>query len=152
MIRERRFPTDMKKLASISILFFLTLAFQFTACETEDWHGEIDCADCFTYKPDSARIWIYLTANSENDSIPIVIYRGNYEDGIEERRDTATSDFFDPVLAMGKIYTIEAKYRDGNETILAYDSDKMTIYNANDECGSTCYIIEGGIFDLELIR
>jgi hypothetical protein len=123
---------------------------RFTACETEDWMLQVDCADCYGYEPDSANLIIYVSINAENDSVPLTFYRGNYEEGQIDWQDTATTEEFYLYSEMDKNYTVRATYRSGNQVIEAFDADKMHLYNANDECGSPCYIVKGGILDLRL--
>jgi len=123
---------------------------KFTACEPEDWMLEINCSDCYGFKPDSANLIVYVTINAENDSVPLSFYLGDYEDGVIDWQDTATTDEFYLYSKMNSRYTVRASYRSGDRIIEAFDSDKMTLYNANAECGSPCYIVKGGIYDLRL--
>jgi hypothetical protein len=123
---------------------------KFTSCETEDWMLEVDCADCFGYQPDSANLIIYLSISAENDSIPLTFYLGNYEEGVIDWQDTATTENFYLYSKIGSDYTVRATYQSGDRVIEAFDADRMKLYNANNECGSPCYIVKGGIFDLRL--
>jgi len=132
--------------------FLLFLSGKFTACETEDWTFEVNCNDCYGYKPDSANLIIYVSIDAENDSVPLTFYRGNYEEGKIDWQDTATSDEFYLYSKVNSSYTVRAQYHSGAKVIEAFDEDKMTYYNADEECGSPCYIIKGGIFDLRLLE
>ena len=125
---------------------------KFTACEPEDWMLSIDCADCYGYAPDSANLIIKLTINAENDSVPLTFYLGDYEDGVIDWQDTATSEEFYLYSKMNSSYTVRATYNSGNKFIEAYDADDMELYNAAEECGSPCYIVKGGIFDVRLLE
>jgi len=125
---------------------------KFTACEPEDWMLSIDCADCYGYAPDSADLIIKLTINAENDSVPLTFYLGDYEDGVIDWQDTATSEEFYLYSKMNSSYTVRATYNSGNKFIDAYDADDMELYNAAEECGSPCYIVKGGIFDVRLLE
>ncbi len=125
---------------------------KFMACEPENWTLQVDCGDCLEFKPDSANLIIYLTINAENDSIPLTFYRGDYEDGVIDWQDTATTEEFYLYSKMNSSYTVRATYRSGNRIIEAFDADDMHIYNANEECGSPCYIVKGGIFDVSLLE
>lgn len=135
-----------------ALALMVILSGKFTACEPEDWMLEINCADCYGYKPDSANLIINLTINTENDSVPLTFYLGDYEDGIIDWQDTATTEEFYLYSKMNSRYTVRATYSSGDRIIEAFDSDKMTLYNAYEECGSTCYIVKGGIFDLRLVE
>ena len=130
-------------------LILVFLAGNFTGCETEDWQGEVDCNECFSYKPDSAKLIVYLSIRPEQDSVPLTFYRGDYMDEIDWQ-DTATTNTFYLDAEVGTTYTVKAEYRSGPASIIAFDSDKMTLSYHGTECGFTCYIIKGGIFDVRL--
>lgn len=123
---------------------------KFTACEPENWMLSINCGDCYGYAPDSANLIINLTINAENDSVPLTFYLGDYEEGVIDWQDTATSEEFKLYSKVNSRYTVRATYRSGEKIIEAFDSDDMGLYNANEECGSPCYIVKGGIFDVAL--
>jgi len=131
-------------------LLLVLVSGKFTSCETEDWMLEVDCADCWGYQPDSANLIIYLSISAENDSIPLTFYLGNYEEGVIDWQDTATTENFYLYSKIGSDYTVRATYRSGDRVIEAFDADRMKLYNANNECGSPCYIVKGGILDLRL--
>ena len=138
------------KLLALALL--VLVSGKFTACETEDWMLTVDCGDCYGYKPDSADLIVYLSINAENDSVPLTFYRGSYEEGIIDWLDTATTKEFYLYSKMDANYTVRATYRSGNKIIEAFDADNMHLSNANNECGSPCYIVKGGIFDLRLLE
>lgn len=133
-----------------ALALLMALTGKFTACEPEDWMLQVNCEDCYGYKPDSANLIVYLTIDAENDSIPLTFYRGNYEDGEIDWQDTATTEEFYLYSKINSYYTVRASYRSGDRVIEAFDGDKMKLYNGESECGSPCYIVKGGIFDLEL--
>jgi hypothetical protein len=143
----KRFYT---KLCVIGLL--VLFSGKFISCEPEDWMFQVDCADCYGYKPDSANLIIHLSINAENDSVPLTFYRGNFEDGEIDWQDTATTEDFYLYSKINSYYTVRATYRSGSRIIEAFDGDKMTLYDGGDECGSPCYIVKGGIFDLRLVE
>ena len=136
--------------ALLAATFLVLVSGNFTACEPEDWVLKVDCGDCYNYLPDSADLVIKLTINTENYSVPLTFYLGDYEDGVIDWQDTARTDKFYLYSAFDKDYTVRATYKSGNQTIMAFDGDEMILYNAGEECGSPCYIVKGGIFDLRL--
>jgi hypothetical protein len=138
------------KLSVIGLL--VLLSGKFISCEPEDLMFQVDCADCYGYKPDSANLIIHLSINAENDSVPLTFYRGNFEDGEIDWQDTATTEDFYLYSKINSYYTVRATYRSGSRIIEAFDGDKMTLYDGGDECGSPCYIVKGGIFDLRLVE
>lgn len=145
-IRLLRSPKPLFLIVAILLL----VSGNFTACEPEDWVLAVDCNDCYGYVPDSADLIINLTINAENDSVPLTFYLGNYEDGVIDWQDTATTEQYYLYSAFDKDYTVRATYTSGNQTIMAFDGDLMFLYNAGEECGSPCYIVKGGIFDVKL--
>jgi len=136
----------------LGILILAIISGNFLGCETEDWVFQVDCNDCYSYLPDSAKLIVYLTINSENDSVPITFYRGDYENGEIDWQDTATSDEFYLYSEMNREYTVSAEYKSGDKTIIAFDADEMFLYDAAAECGSPCHIVKGGIFDVKLVN
>lgn len=130
----------------------LLLSGHFSGCEPEDWMLEVNCNDCYGIQPDSANLIIYVTINQENDSVPLTLYKGSFDEGVIDWQDTATTEEFYLYSEMDAEYTVKATYHSGNQTIIAFDSDKMHLYNANEECGSPCHIVKGGIFDVRLLE
>ena len=137
--------------AIFSIVLVL-LAGNFMGCEPEDWMFAVDCNDCYGNQPDSAKLIVYLTIDSYYDSVPITIYKGSFEEGLIDWQDTATTEEFLLYSAIDQEYTVRATYKSGLETIVAFDGDNMHIYDGGDECGSPCYIVKGGIFDVQLLE
>jgi len=131
------------------LILILLLAGHFTSCEPEDWITEVDCYDCFGYRPDSALIIVNASFNMENPAIPLTIYRGDVGSEIV-REDTITPTNIDISLAVGSTYAIKAKYKSGSKTIEVFDSDEMTLKDYGESCGYPCFIIKGGIYQLEL--
>jgi len=132
-------------------LTLLLMTGHFTACEPEDWIMNVDCNECFGYRPDSAKLIVYLTINQENDSVPLTFYVGD-SNGKIDWQDTATSEDFYLLARVGLKYTVMAEYKSGAKTIVAFDSDQMTLSDYADDCGSPCYIVKGGIFDVRLLE
>jgi len=140
-----------KYLINPLLLALMLLAGHFFACQPEDWSLEVNCLDCYDFEPDSANLIVYLTIDEENDSIPLTFYKGSVEDGVIDWQDTASSEEFFLFSEIGTAYSVEAIYQSGSRTIIAYDGDEMSLYDAAEDCGSPCYIVKGGIFDLRLI-
>ncbi len=136
----------------LAALLLVLISGKFTACEPEDWMLSVDCGDCYGYAPDSAELIIKLTINAENDSVPLTFYLGDYEEGVIDWQDTATSEEFYLYSKINSSYTVRATYHSGDKLIEAFDADDMELYNANEECGSPCYIVKGGIFDVSLLE
>lgn len=143
-------PLHARRAAYLALTMLVLVSGNFMACEPEDWMLTVDCGDCYGYRPDSADLVIHLTINAAYDSVPLTFYLGDYEDGIIDWQDTATTETFYLYSAFDKDYTVRAIYASGDQSIMAFDEDKMVLYNAAEECGSPCHIVKGGIFDLKL--
>ncbi|RLD27235.1 MAG: hypothetical protein DRI70_04725 [Bacteroidetes bacterium] len=132
-------------------VILLALSGNFMGCEPEDVMFTVDCNDCYGIAPDSANLIIHVTINATYDSVPLAFYKGPYENGEIDWLDTATSENFYLYSEMDREYAVKATYISENDSIIAFDGDKMFISSASEECGSPCYIVKGGIFDLTLI-
>jgi hypothetical protein len=138
------------------LLGLLIPAGPFVSCEPEDWILDINCGtDCFSYRPDTADLIVLLSLDAEHDSIPLTFYRGD-ADGEIDWQDTAIYNPLDPTnefnlpSRVGQRYTVKATYRSGDRIIEAYDADVMTLQDYGSDCGSPCYVVKGGIFNLQL--
>ncbi|HDR68300.1 MAG TPA: hypothetical protein ENN61_04535 [Bacteroidaceae bacterium] len=137
------------KFRYIIITLSLLAMIKTMSCEPENWMM-IDCNECFSYKPDSANLIVYLTIDSDYGPVPLTFFKGKYEEGVIDWQDTATTTEFRLYSEIGQLYTVKAIYSTGDETIIAFDADRMTKYNAGEECGNPCYIVKGGVFDLRI--
>ena len=136
----------------LGLLFILLLAAgQFFSCETEDWLIDVDCNDCFGSRPDSTELIIYVSINSENPRVPLEIFSGK-AGGEPAWLDTAYSSPHYFWAAMEQEYTVMATYRKDDKRIRAYDSDVMKSRDYGETCGDPCYMIKGGIYDLNLMN
>jgi len=136
-----------KSLISLAIL----VGSLYLACEPEDWLGEVNCADCFSARPDSALLVVYVSISPTHPEVPLTFYRGD-ADGPVDWRDTARSQEFFLSAEVGRTYTVRAEYKSPEESIVAFDADRMELRDYGTECGSPCYILKGGIFDLQLVE
>ena len=82
--------------------------------------------------------------------VPLTFYRGDTTGEIDWI-DTANDTRFYLLSAVGTDYTVKAEYISGDGKIMAFDSDRMTLKDYGDQCGDPCYIVKGGIFDLQLM-
>lgn len=134
------------------IWLFALLSFLLYRCELEDMEDVIDCNYCEAVEQDSSSLELRVTINSENPVVPLEIYRGNYEDGVLDLKDTAYEASWWIYSKVGVEYTVLARYKDSKDSILVFDSEKMTIYESFGECGYRCYYVENYILDLQLAR
>jgi len=134
---------------SLIILYILTFS-----CEEGDLN--VDCDDCYTSKPDSADLIVYLTFNALNDSIPLIFYRGMVDKNQVEWTDTAAvQDYPDGEYYLyspvDEYYSVKATYKRKNgNTVIAVDGDKLKTRNMTGVCDTDCWVIKGGILDVRL--
>ncbi|MBN2348818.1 MAG: hypothetical protein JXJ22_08280 [Bacteroidales bacterium] len=136
------------KLTFISLLFSIILFA--TACDEKIFTSDVDCADCYQEKPDSADIIVYLTFNDENERIPLVVYKNEVDNNTIEYVDTATGSPYYLYVPVNAEYSVKAKYKKGSKTIYAVDGDKLKIKHVSDVCDTDCWVIVDGIINVEL--
>ena len=147
----------MKKKYNIFILPLIVVSFfialLLVSCFKELSNDDVDCStydysDCNTIEPDKAKLSVKLTINTENQSVPITIYSGKFEDNNIFLVDTVAKDNYDTLLPIG-YYTVAAKYIKGSDTILAMDGAK-TSKSKNVTCDSTCWKVTSADFNVKL--
>ena len=131
---------------ALIVLVLLTLA---GSCD-EFLGLTVDCDDCWGFKPDSADLLIYLTIDQDHPEVPIVIYRGNFEDGEVDFVDTARTSTYTLYSAVDQYYSVTAEYKVDGKTIIAVDGDVMKAKDASSSCEFECWIITDGKFSLQL--
>ena len=131
---------------AILMLILITLA---GACN-EYLGVNVECADCWANKPDSADLLIYLTIDNSHPEVPIVLYRGNFEDGEVDYVDTARTSPHTLYSAVDQYYSVAAEYKVNGKTIIAVDGDVMKAKDATSSCEFDCWIITDGEFRVEL--
>ncbi len=138
-------------------ILFIFIIFSCLSCEAmidaltdlEECEG-YDFSTCNTEQPFRAYLIIDLTINEQNQEVPLIIYRGKFEDADTFALDTATHTPWEEVyVPLNQFYTVAAKYHSGNKTIIAISGDKIT-KNSSKVCDSTCWEIYGGEIDVRL--
>ena len=82
----------IKYISRIFLIIIIAVSIKITACEQEDLDFYVDCYDCLSEPPDSSSLIVYVTINNENPYVPLVFYRGDYEDNVVDWIDTSYSD------------------------------------------------------------
>ena len=141
---------NMKYISSLVLISVFIVSLKITGCEQEDLDFYIDCYDCLDVAPDSADLIVYLTINEENTSVPLVFYRGDYEDNEVDWIDTAYTDTLYLYSEVGMKYSVKANYQQAGETVIAIDGDKLRVVDGEGECYPPCYVIRGGTLDVRL--
>ncbi len=133
------------------IKFGLVLLGFALAGSCEDYIGPVvDCDDCYWEKPDSEFLVLNLTINELHPEVPIVLYRGDVEDGQVDWVDTARESPFQVYSAVNQYYSVSAEYKLDGKTIKSIDGDDMKAKFVSESCEYSCWIITGGYMELEL--
>ena len=130
------------------------------SCEQGNFNFEVNCADCFKTKPDSADIIAYLTFNDQNQKIPLVFYRGKYngnpKEDVVEWVDTADVKIYSDgkyflSSPVNEYYSLKAIYKTkSGKEVVAVDGDRFITNHVTDVCDNDCWIVKGGILDVRL--
>jgi hypothetical protein len=112
--------------------------------------GEFNCSECFEDEPEWGSLIVYVTINGENPRVPLVVYIGDIEEGNIDWYDTATSKEYYVPVRPDAYYSVVAKYKRGDQTILAVDGDKFKLEYTDKQCDTPCYYFKGGYIDVRL--
>lgn len=98
------------------------------ACGDED----CDVVIC-NYESDDGTITVLATINSENPSVDINLYRGDYEKGnlVETKTTSSTRSQF--IVPLNRYYSATIEYKRGKYTILAVNGGRLEY--EEDDCG-----------------
>ncbi|MBU0765432.1 MAG: hypothetical protein KJ607_11420 [Bacteroidetes bacterium] len=141
----------MKRILNITAIFIFIFLAIITGCEPD--YSDLDCSECYRIKPEWGALNVDVTINNENDSVPVIIYRGKPEDNDIEWVDTAVSKDYIidvPIATKGRYYSIAAYYKVGENTVIAVDGDEIKSVKTTTACDTTCWYISGGSIDVRL--
>jgi hypothetical protein len=103
-------------------------------------------------KPDSAKLKIYVTVNSENPNVRLILYSGLYsinpEPPIERiiitNKDTIIS------LPVDRDYSVKARYKIGNDSISVVNGSTFGAKEIKQTCDEICWVISGEKINVKL--
>ena len=119
------------------------------ACDEKPYLGNVDCSECYQDKPSECLLSVDLTLPATGRGVPLVIYRGNMEDGQVERIDTAYWTPYEHWAAIDHEYSVRAEYFVNNATVYVVDGTKAELRVSND-CDTQCYVIVNTGMDARL--
>lgn len=144
----------MKKIHAIKKYTLLaTIALLIANCtdfEDAEYFSGFSCSDCYNPEPDSADLIINLTIDSENQEVPLTVYKGEVEDGNIIFSDTVSNNKIYVYTETDEFYSAVAHYTVDEKKIHAYDGSKMITRAHYDECDVECWTIHGGRLDMKL--
>jgi hypothetical protein len=133
-------------ISGIAGIFFLVIL---NNCET--YRGiTVDCDECYFNEPDSGDLIVYVTINSENTKVPLIIYKDQVDDERIEYVDTAFSSPYYLWVDLNEYYSVKAEYRKGDQIIYAIDGDKIKSRFVTETCEFDCYVVADGVINVEL--
>jgi hypothetical protein len=130
------------------ILFSICLVF--ISCKEKLFTGDVNCADCYSPKPDSAYMTIRFTINADYKVVPFVLYRGDFEDNQVDWIDTSRTATKDVWVRIDQQYSVKAKYSKGDKTLYAVDGGKIKVLLVTGTCDQDCYVIKDKTMNLEI--
>jgi hypothetical protein len=110
----------------------------------------VDCSECYSVEPDSGDLIVYLTIDSENPRVPLTIFKDQVDDQRIEYIDTAFSSPYYLYVKLNEYYSVKAEYKSGDRIIYAVDGGKIKSKFVAGSCEFDCWVITGGIINLEL--
>jgi len=122
-----------------------------SACDGIDWEKlKNPCIDCYNIKPVEGILEIKMTYNEEDIGIPLVIYKGDFEDNQVEWVDTSYEAKYDIWVPVNQYYSVRVEYLNGNDTIYVFDGDAVRIIKESTECDEVCWRPRDGKVDVRL--
>ncbi len=126
----------------------ISTCFLFLSCS--EGFDDVDCSECMPDMPLEAALYIDVTLNGKFHEVPVIVFRGKLEQADTIMVDTIyeSRGFID--VPLNEYYTVMAEYKSGNSVTYAIDGDEFNRYKIEGQCDGTCWIIRGGLFDVQL--
>ncbi|MFO7879043.1 MAG: hypothetical protein ACQES0_06230 [Bacteroidota bacterium] len=130
---------------SCGIFLFLT------TCETDYVdYDNINCDECYVEKPGLSYLKINFSTNV-NDTVWFEVYRGYVDDSMLEWKGWATeSPLYLYQTPVDNLYSVKATYLKDGASISVIDADELETHLIKNYCDEDCYIITGGVYNVEL--
>lgn len=134
------------------ILIIVTVLLICSSCGEKIFTGDVDCSECYQEKPDSADLVIHVTLNDSYSEVPLVVFRGDVENGDIEYVDTAYESPYYLYVPIDKKYSVRAEYKKVNSTLYAVDGTKLKVLLVTEACDQECYVIENEVLHVEISK
>lgn len=129
------------------IIILFAIAF---SCGKGNSTLEVNCDECNSVEPDSFELSVDLTIDSEYDSVFLQFYKGNIEsEQLSWQGEVFTPRFYH-LVPVNEFYSVKAYYRKNGKIIIAVDGDRMVSRYIADACDGDCWIVKGGILNVQL--
>ena len=136
----------MKKYIFLIIVFSAAI---FSSCSDYVNCSTYDFSDCPFDEPVSSDLYIEITIDEENDSVPVEFYIGRVEDGILDTAFIATENEYIFELPVNEYYSAKAEYISHGKKVFAIDGGEMRTYQTT-KCDEYCWEIEGDVINIKL--
>ncbi|MCP4180136.1 MAG: hypothetical protein GY756_20420 [bacterium] len=142
----------MRKIAVIifALLFFQCQSLIDWISDESDECDNPDYSDCNTVEPYKDFLNVSLTINSENPTVEIKVFEGDYENNFIVAEIDADQEKEQVEVNVDQSYTVTARYIQGIDTIIAIDKTKLKKKDRS-HCDSTCWSLKGGDIDVKLL-
>ncbi|HJZ40397.1 MAG TPA: hypothetical protein VJ203_08535 [Bacteroidales bacterium] len=134
------------------VLFIITTVLLCSSCGEKIFTGDVDCSECYQEKPEFADLIINVSINDSFAEVPLVIYRGDVENGQIEYADTAYKSPYYHYVPVDKKYSVRADYKKANKTLYAIDGTKLKVLLVTEACDQECYVIENEVINVEISK
>ena len=134
----------------INLTFFFSIFVFAISCENIYSPEDADCANCLSFEPQEADLYISVTLDSKYREIPIVVLKGKFGSGDTVAVDTIRNDMGYIPVPINEFYTVIAEYNSETRTVRSVDGDEITKYDISNKCGEICWIIRGGLINVTL--
>ena len=127
----------------------LLLALALCGACSEDEDLDYAPSDCLQVRPEFGYLDVEVTIDAEHDSVPIVIYLGEFEDDVVVEEFVMISAHHKFELAADEDYAVTARYIVGTNTIVALDGDRISADHVEYR-DAYCWEVSDGDVDLRL--
>ena len=149
-----------RKIFSLRFIFIFSVLLSgiwlLSGCDElmDDENDDSDCdpkpLDCHETKYSHGYLNINLTINGKNNSVPIRIFRGDFDNNDLLLDTIVTVNTFSYRLPTEEYYSVVARYiQNDGDTVLAVDADDIE-NDRESYCDGDCYKLDNGSIDLKL--
>ena len=120
------------------------------SCGEKVFTGDVDCDTCYTEEPSMVDLEIEVTLRGEFPAVPLVIYKGDVEDGQVVLIDTVYENPYYVSVQPDTKYSAKASYVREDATLYAVDGTKPKVLRVTEACEFECYVIEDATLNLSI--
>ena len=131
----------------INVVLISTCFFFLGCSESFD---DVDCSECMPDMPLEAALYIDVTLNEKYQKVPVIVFLGKLEQSDTIIVDTIYESRGYIDVPLNQYYTVMAEYKSGNSVTYAVDGDEFNRYKIEGQCDGTCWIIRGGLYNVQL--